>query len=1494
MKKRGKKLLSYLLTLVLVLGLVPWISLPAEAATSNAAKEVAVNEPSLNVMSANETSLPDHVKRAKDGTLTYSEDGLGTGNFAEEAIEGGTVYRLYNPNSGEHFYTLSVFERDSVVKAGWTDEGVAYDASVKASDSDAVPVYRVYNPNAPADNSSHHYTCNAAEAQNLVSLGWRFEGVGFYVFPADRKNGMTVYREYNKNNGAHNYTTNKEEHDFLMEAGWSDENTAWKVKDVREVGTQKEMEAALATTSLTDLKIATNKKVELSIPEEDYALVDLVVDAPKASITNAGAFRSIDLRSIAANTWTEKGNNNDIVVNNTSPVRIIVDALNKILSSLRFNGNIDGVNTLEIPSGTLKQLIVAAKDPIYVSVFGDAEVGSVAVDYATNVNVVGKDSAAIGAVDMNAAGGELYISLLDDSTAGNITVSKEAYGAEGVTTSLTVSAGDNSAVGTIEMGAAGTKASVEASGNATINKVTVAENAASKGNLITSVSLSAGDGAAVGTFKMEAAGAEFDITASGKSTIGEIDVPESASSPETTVNIKAEDSAKISSVTTSAKDVPVSVTANGDSTVETVKVEGPGQATVDGDSSNTTTVDITGANKDAKAVVKKDSVEVETTPNTDTSSIVTNDSGSTIPTKSTGSDNNETSGSIPPKDGGSEGGSGGSSGGSSGGGSYTPPTTSVAVSKVSLDNETPKVGDTIRAIVSPSTATGVKYEWYTINGGAAPVPISGQTSSTLKITEDMKGAKIKVVVNGANDSTANATTTSVVDDPEIKVTQPATGGKIEAPDTSAVVGKTVTLTAKPDNGYALAAFTVKDKSNNAVEVTMKDATHGTFTMPASSVTVTATFASATAKYTVAYTKTGTHGAVAVTGLTEGAAQAGTEITVTPEANAGYVATAVSYTTEAGTTNVNYDSGFKFNMPAANITAITVTFTEKTYEITFKAGDHAAATPGAMEKQVIAYSQASAVNADIKPTTNGFAAAAGYHFDKWNDGTDVAANANIADKAITAMNDLSGIAFKATATFTAQWAENTYKIVFNANEGAAAEGEMSALDIADVTPTNASSKKLPAGTTVKRTGYTFKGWAAKADETTVAKIYDGGAAVPTDVLTGDSGSEITLFAIWEEVPVATAIYKDSSATAIDANVETALTNLSASVKFADGVLTITDGEKITTYTVKDQYGKAWTAAKAYMVEPGGIAYETALGSSTTELTAGQKVYAIAFGTVENDKFTQYPDNTALAYTIKLTTAAPTDLTSILGLTAGTYGDGTNTSYKVETDNEKKTITLTKGSFTDGKDATIGGGDKLVIENGATLTVSAHLFNYGTLTNNGRITGSGAYAGPIVLRAAYLGPNKCESHNAAITSAIQEFKPSDGGQTPVKNQDDQKVWYAIYSKSKDKYVLVENKVTIGGVTYRWVAQLGTNADSIFYCWANINYFEYYDTEEEAKAAGFEDLAQANAAKLAMNNALSSDGFNLEVNLYESGDPLTEDYDELPEPVSSTAILCKDSTD
>lgn len=52
------------------------------------------------------------------------------------------MYRLYNPNSGEHFYTASITEKDHLYDVGWGWEGIGWYAP-----SDGDPVYRVYNQN---------------------------------------------------------------------------------------------------------------------------------------------------------------------------------------------------------------------------------------------------------------------------------------------------------------------------------------------------------------------------------------------------------------------------------------------------------------------------------------------------------------------------------------------------------------------------------------------------------------------------------------------------------------------------------------------------------------------------------------------------------------------------------------------------------------------------------------------------------------------------------------------------------------------------------------------------------------------------------------------------------------------------------------------------------------------------------------------------------------------------------------------------------------------------------------------------------------------------------------------------------------------------------------------------------------------------------------------------------------------------------------------------
>lgn len=132
--------------------------------------------------------------------------------------EGVTMHRLYNPNSGEHFYTASDRERDYLASIGWNSEGDGW----IAPDSSNTPVYRLYNENA----GDHHYTLSEKEKNFLVSVGWKYEGIGWY---SDETQGVPLYRQYNPNAkaGSHNYTTSKKENDYLASIGWKEEGIGW-------------------------------------------------------------------------------------------------------------------------------------------------------------------------------------------------------------------------------------------------------------------------------------------------------------------------------------------------------------------------------------------------------------------------------------------------------------------------------------------------------------------------------------------------------------------------------------------------------------------------------------------------------------------------------------------------------------------------------------------------------------------------------------------------------------------------------------------------------------------------------------------------------------------------------------------------------------------------------------------------------------------------------------------------------------------------------------------------------------------------------------------------------------------------------------------------------------------------------------------------------------------------------------------------------------------
>ena len=133
------------------------------------------------------------------------------------------MHRLYNPNSGEHFYTASAEERDAVAAAGWDYEGEGWTAPTSSS----TPVYRLYS------GTDHHYCTGEGERDALVDAGWSYEGVGWY---SDDAKGVPLYRQFNpnvdpsaptNNSGSHNYTTSLDEHNMLVSIGWNDEGIGW-------------------------------------------------------------------------------------------------------------------------------------------------------------------------------------------------------------------------------------------------------------------------------------------------------------------------------------------------------------------------------------------------------------------------------------------------------------------------------------------------------------------------------------------------------------------------------------------------------------------------------------------------------------------------------------------------------------------------------------------------------------------------------------------------------------------------------------------------------------------------------------------------------------------------------------------------------------------------------------------------------------------------------------------------------------------------------------------------------------------------------------------------------------------------------------------------------------------------------------------------------------------------------------------------------------------
>lgn len=188
------------------------------------------NPPLQNASSASDVVLLPDGKIVVIGTdPTANKIGLARINYTtpDSTPAPQRMYRAYNTVADQHFYATSLGEYQVAVQAGYRDEstGPGGFQTLTTLANGALPVHRLYN----LQTGNHYYTVDANERDVLLSInpppatgndsrttGWRYEKDEGYVYLASQAGTTEIFRLYNASNGDHLYTENPAERDSAL------------------------------------------------------------------------------------------------------------------------------------------------------------------------------------------------------------------------------------------------------------------------------------------------------------------------------------------------------------------------------------------------------------------------------------------------------------------------------------------------------------------------------------------------------------------------------------------------------------------------------------------------------------------------------------------------------------------------------------------------------------------------------------------------------------------------------------------------------------------------------------------------------------------------------------------------------------------------------------------------------------------------------------------------------------------------------------------------------------------------------------------------------------------------------------------------------------------------------------------------------------------------------------------------------------------------------